>query len=582
MPSNPNSISVRYLLSLLLTTLTPTTHASELLVKISGINKELTANVESYLSIYALHEQPTPNPGRLRYLHRKAGQEIRKALEPFGYYRPQIDATLEQVDNQWQAHYRIDPADPIRIHNSEIALAGDGKDDPALQQLIPTQGFNPGDRLDHRRYERLKATLQSFAAENGYYDGRWQQQQILIDLENYQADIELIYNSGARYHFGALIINQTAISTELLERYPEFETGAVFKTRELLDLQASLSNSGYFSRVEVRPLWNQADDLQVPIQVQLEPNKQTQYQLGAGYGTDTGARGTVGFNRRWLNSQGHRFHSQLQLANEYSEFTNEYVIPGFQPQTDLYKLQLDLKKEDSSTVDSETILLGGSRQQQLQHWSQTTGLSWEHERFVFDAEPTQTRNLIPYIRWSRIATDNPLDVDQGYRASLTLQGAAEKLFSDTQFLQALLSIKGVYSLSDNFRLLARGDLGATAIDDFNQLPATHRFYAGGDQSVRGYDYKSLGPQDSEGNVIGGTGLIVISTEIDYRIKPDWRLALFVDKGDAANSFEEGLNTGVGAGLRWQSPFGPIRLDVAKALNLDGTPWRIHFTLGPDL
>ncbi|MEH6650995.1 MAG: autotransporter assembly complex family protein [Motiliproteus sp.] len=582
MLSRPNTTLVRCLLSLLLAFPALAVQASELFVEISGIDDELTENVESYLSIQDLHDQPAPNPGRLRYLHRKAEQEIRKALEPFGYYRPNIEATLEQVDSNWHAHYRIDPADPIRLRHCNIALIGEGKDDPDLQQLIPQQGFNPGDRLDHRRYEQLKAILQSFAAENGYHDGRWQQQQILIDLENYTADIELTYNTGARYHYGDLIIDQAPINDELLARYPEFKIGDVFKTRELLELQAGLSNSGYFNRVEVQPLWDQTEELQVPIRVKLEPNKRTQYQLGGGYGTDTGLRGTVGFNRRWINPQGHRFHSQLQVSSKNREFINEYVIPGQQPQTEQYKLGFDFKEERTDSVDSQTLLFGVAREQQFEHLSQTTGVSWEQERFVIDDTLTKTRNLIPQIRWSRIATDNPLDVDQGYRASLTLLGASEILFSDAQFIQALLSIKGVHSLNENFRLLARGELGATAIDDFDTLPATHRFYAGGDQSVRGYDYKSLGPQDSNGNVKGGSGLVVVSTEIDYRIKPDWRLALFVDKGDAVNSFEGGLNTGVGAGVRWQSPFGPIRLDLAKALNIEGHPWRIHFTLGPDL
>lgn len=582
MLSGSNSTLIRCLLRLLLACVTPATQAAELFVEISGVEDELADNVESYLSIQTLHDQPVPNPGRLRYLHRKADQEIRKALEPFGYYRPKIEATLEQVDGDWQAHYRIDPADPIRIRYSQIALIGEGKDDPDLQQMISQQRLNPGDRLDHQRYKRLKATLQFFAAENGYNDGRWQQQQILIDLENYTADIELTYNTGARYHFGTLIIDPAPINAELLQRYPEFKSGDVFKTRELLNLQSSLSNSGYFSRVEVQPLWEQSEELEVPIRVKLEPNKQTQYQLGAGFGTDTGPRGTVGFNRRWLNSAGHRFHSQLQVSSTNQEFINDYVIPGQQPQNDLYKLRFDITKEDSDTVDSETLLFGASRQQQFKNYDRNIGVTWEYERFVIDTGPTDTRNVIPYIRWSRIATENPLDVDQGYRASLTLNGATEKLFSDTQFLQVLLSIKGVYSLGDNFRFLARGDVGATAIEDFNTLPATHRFYAGGDQSVRGYNYKSLGPKDSNGDVEGGTGLLVFSTEVDYRIKPNWRLALFVDKGDAVNSFQEALNTGVGAGVRWQSPFGPIRLDLAKALDIEDKPWRIHFTLGPDL
>ena len=557
--------------------------AQTLEVEIQGLDNPLLNNVQTLLSIQQLKGQPINNPGRIEYLHGKAEAEIRQALEPFGYYRPQIITQLTEQESGWFALYQVDPADKITIHHSHITLIGSGRNDPKLTKPLENTGLEIGQPLNHPNYQSLKASLLSIASENGYYDGRWQSAQISIDLERYQAQVELVFDTGAHYQFGQIRLAQTPINDELLLRYPEFAPGQPLQTRKLLELQASLNDSDYFSRVEVRPLWQQAEGLQVPIAVDLEPNKRTQYRIGAGFGTDTGPRGTLGFNRRWLNPQGHRFVSQLLVSSKRSDFTNDYIIPGRRPQTDQYSLTLDVKNEHSKTVDSNTVSFGASRQNKLsQRWRQTMGINWEREEFGFAPNRNRVENLIPHIGWSRLHTENPLDVERGYRASLTLQGASRALLSETNFAQILVSTKAVWSLNTNIRLLSRADFGATQVKDFSKLPSSHRFFAGGDHSIRGYDYRTLGPRDASGRVVGGTGLIVISGELDYRILPNWRLATFTDHGNAVNSASTPLKTGIGIGLRWQSPFGPVRLEVAQARDLPERPWRIHFTLGPDL
>ncbi|HXV14772.1 MAG TPA: BamA/TamA family outer membrane protein, partial [Candidatus Krumholzibacteria bacterium] len=116
---------------------------------------------------------------------------------------------------------------------------------------------------------------------------------------------------------------------------------------------------------------------------------------------------------------------------------------------------------------------------------------------------------------------------------------------------------------------------------FRELPPTIRFFAGGDNSVRGYDYQSLGPLDDAGYVIGGRLLLTTSAEIQVPIKGKFGLAGFYDAGNAfAHAGEGTMEQGVGSGLRWQSPVGPIRLDLAYAIHHDS--WQVHFTMGPDL
>src|SRR5690606_9543527 len=119
----------------------------------------------------------------------------------------------------------------------------------------------------------------------------------------------------------------------------------------------------------------------------------------------------------------------------------------------------------------------------------------------------------------------------------------------------------------------------TRIDEFSELPASLRFFAGGDQSVRGYRYNSLGPTDASGEVIGGRKLLVGSLEYEHRIRGGWSAAVFYDAGNALEDYGDSLARGAGFGVRWLSPIGQVRIDLASALSEDGNPWRLHLNIG---
>jgi translocation and assembly module TamA len=131
-------------------------------------------------------------------------------------------------------------------------------------------------------------------------------------------------------------------------------------------------------------------------------------------------------------------------------------------------------------------------------------------------------------------------------------------------------------------LITRLDIGRTGIDDFTQLPASLRFFAGGDQSVRGYSYNTLGPTDAQGAVVGGPHLLVGSVEYEHALASKWSAAVFFDQGNALNDFRDPLKKGAGVGVRWRTPIGQIRVDVAAALSEPGRPRRFHISIGPDL
>ncbi|WP_324768116.1 autotransporter assembly complex family protein [Pokkaliibacter plantistimulans] len=556
--------------------------APSLKVKIEGVKGELADNVEAYLGIEKLTKGTLPGPARIRYLHRQAELQIAQALAPFGYYRPHIESNLEQQGDNWIAHYVIDPGTAVPYGKINVQISGPGEKDRVLQGVIRDSGLKSGKPLRHADYEALKSKLQSQAADRGYYDAHFTTQTLAIDMADYQANIDLILDTGPRYRIGAVRFADAPVRKSLLERYVTFERGDYVSTRRLLDLQSSLVDSEYFSRVEVQPQWDEAQGDEVPVDVVLEPNKRTRYRFGVGYGTDTGARMRFDQTRRWINDRGHRFNTSILLSQVNNDLVLNYIIPGKHPQTDQYTFRTQYSTENSDTTDSTTLAVGSSWQKKLDNgWQRIMSLDLEQEDYTVDDEEYSSLFLIPSSTWSVTRSRNPLRAAEGYRLSFALRGAAESVLSDTNFVQAEASGKYVTTLTPRTRLLTRADLGATWAGDFDQIPTSHRFYAGGDNSIRGYGYKELGPTNSSGSVIGGKYLVVGSVEADYQFKEDWRVAAFVDTGNAFNDYRESMVTGAGFGLRWQSPVGPVRIDLAKPLN-DERSFRIHFTLGPDL
>ncbi|MEH6825697.1 MAG: autotransporter assembly complex family protein [Motiliproteus sp.] len=551
-------------------------------VSIDGVNSQQEQNIRGLLSIQPLHDKAVTNPTRLRYLHHKATVEITKALQPFGFYRPRVVSTLSLEDQDWRAHYQVTLGPPLPIANLDIQLQGDAVQDDAFARLLADSGLRRGAPLVHSDYEALKQQLRSLAAERGYYQGAFSMHRVEVDLSRYQANVVLHFDSGRRFYVGELRFTPGPLANEFLNRYVPFKRGDPVQSSALIDLQTTLIDTDFFQRVEVRPLWDQAEDTDVPIDINLEPHLRTQYKLGLGYGTDTGARAKLGMTKRWVNSRGHQLKTQLLVSEIRRSLDAQYSIPGENPRLQHYALRLGLSEELSDSIDARNQSLGISRQSQSGRWERLLALDWEQETFTFGADTQTTEFLIPELSLTKLSTKNRLNVRDGYLYALQLRGASNSVLSDIDFVQAQIRAKWVHSFTPALRFLGRLDGGVTLADQFDKVPATLRFFAGGDNSVRGYDYQSLGPKNAQGVIIGGPLLLTVSAEIDYRIKPQWGVAAFIDSGNAFEDVDIRLHTGIGVGLRWFSVIGPIRLDLAFPRDDEKNSFRLHFSLGPDL
>lgn len=551
-------------------------------VNVTGVDGRMRDNVLALLQIARLNDDQDLADYRIRYLHRQAPADIKKALRPFGYYRVDVDPQLEASDDNWSATYKVTLNTPVTIEQARWDIQGDASDDDVFQSIIQHSNLAQGNRFVHSDYEQVKSRLLSLASQRGYHDAKLIKHNVVIDIAANTANIDVLFDSGRRYQYGDVIFEQQILEPDLLQRFVPFQKGDHYNNSELSELQIALGDSGYFSRVQVTPRWEEANNGYVPITVSSEPNFRNQYQYGVGYGTDTGPRVSASLNRRWVNDKGHQLRGTTQLSQIESRVGATYIIPGKKPQSDYYQIRAEASDKDNEGQSNRLYRVGASNVVAHGKWRHEYGINWQRDDFEIGETQGTSQFLIPQTSWNFMTADGQLNIHSGFRFDATLKAATDSLLSDADMASLQLGFKAVIPIVDRVRILLRSDVGATYIQDFEQLPPSLRFFAGGDNSVRGYAYEQLGPEDSSGTVIGGRYLAVASAEVDYEFKDNWRVALFTDIGNAMIEPNEKLKQSIGIGIRWISPIGSIRLDLAQAIDEPDTPWRLHFTLGPDL
>ncbi len=583
--SRINSIIFRYILLIipLFVCAAPVYAQVDVAIKINGVNDEIATNIRLFLSLEQQKGHTLFAESRVQLLYDKSINEIKNALQPYGYYRPKIDNALKKIsDQKWEAVYTIDPGPALAIANSTITLQGEIKTDPVFLDLLKNTPLHEGDKFTHIQYEKFKAKLTEIAAERGYFKAEFSTHRVEIDLKKYTASIFLEYNGGIRYKFGDVVTEQNVLKPDLFDRYIPFKKGDPYSLSMLIELKQALNDSDYFQIVDVSPGKPQDASTEVPVNVSLTPRKRHRYLFGLGYGTDTGARTKIGWTIPRVNDSGHRFSSEIRVSEVGYSVSTTYSVPVLNPQTDKMIYSAGIIDETTDTSESTIRTIGAALNRNRGAWRESLAINYQQEEYVVANDRGDSVLLIPGASWSRIwGHDNIYTLD-GLRFDISARGASQSIISDTDFFQAQSGIKVISSAGDNNRLIARGRFGSTVTDEFHQLPTSVRFFAGGSQSVRGYSYQSLGPVDSSGKVVGGRHLMVGSIEFERRLDEKWSWAIFYDAGNAIDNLSDKLERGAGFGIRWQSPIGPIRFDVASAVSRDGNPWRLHINIGPDL
>ncbi len=556
-----------------------------LTVTVLGLEGDEHKNVMASIKIALQQNNPQLTLRHIRRLHKATPEQIIKALAPLGYYSVEIkDSSLTKDENRWHAVYEVAQGPPVLINKIDIEVIGSGKNEEFLQNLEKTFPLHEGGRLNDTRYEKGKKKILATALGSGYIKAGFTTSKILVHRQEQQADIQLVLDTGPLFFFGKTFSDQDIIKPDMFQRYLPYKPGDVYSLKALNQFQTDLYATGYFSRVFIDPqyLESDTDELEIPVHVELQSEKKNRYSFGGGYGTDTGARGNIGWKNKIINQNGHKPEFNIQWAENGSRAHAGYEIPVFDLRYDSIHLSTLFFDETWDDTWIKQLSISGSINHNAPKRQYGTGLEYLHENYTVGVTSGSANLLIPSVYFTLIMTEDRVKTKHGLRLSASLKGGSSEVLSNTNFLQARANGKIILTPWPAWRLIGRAAIGATMMESIDELPPSLRFYAGGDQSVRGYGYKRLGPEDASGKVIGGQYLTEASIEFERRINKTWSVAAFYDLGNAYDDIDADFQSGAGLGVRMNLPFGQVRLDVATALSDADYPVRIHLTIGADL
>jgi len=615
--------------------------AQSVVTEVTGIDGEMRANVQASLSLEQAEDLEQVSVWRLRQMANAAREEVRQALEPFGFYSGNVSVRLSEPESQglpWRAEVQIEPGEPVVVNAVDLSISEPAGTLEAFEQWRKRWPLPAGSVLRHSPYEQALSEVEALAEAHGFFDARFARRAIRVDPDRSSASIEVDYNAGARYTIGRIDYGDSGFNDDLMRAQTVVEPGSAYRSSEIDRQREVLVRTGYFEQVIVQQNRN-PESRTVDLTYELTRRPANTYRVLAGFGTDTGARMQLGWTRHYLSDRGDRLDTRFGAQQTDSEFifrTNYQHPFGNQPGNFLtgevlLKRERDrFRFEDIDRIEAVFGPFGGNRDQaQL-----SLGRLRERPLFAHPFEPLVERLFVTVLNerfdafsqsslsdeQSTLIGANPellpfLDTDtntvavggewtlwqlvgegfdvEGLYAEARILGSLDSLGSDTSFLQGYLNGRWHWRFLPKHKLLVRGEFGYTAADT-----TTLNLGIPGDPRMLELDITELpelfrfqagGDRSVRGygyealstNRNGANHTLVGSVEYEWNFAGDFAAAAFYDIGNAFNDFADpNLKQGAGLGLRWYTLIGPVQLDVARALDDDS--FRIHFTIGTKL
>lgn len=550
-----------------------------------GIEDDVLKNVREMLVLpYGLVQEGKADRLWLERFARQADEKVLTAMEPFGYYNARVTTTIEEAGaDAYRLRVSVIPGEPVRVSEVTLSLNGPGAEEEPLNKEAASFPLKKGGVLLQQGYEEAKGRLLFQAQELGYLDADYTVHEIRIAKSTSTADIRLEMETGHRYFFnGVRIEGASDYPDAFVRRFLAFKPGEPFSYARIGETQLNFTNSERFREVNITPEKAESRDYRVPVLVQLTPAPRQILRFGIGYGTDTGARFNVRYRDLNMLHRGHEFYSNLYLAERLQGMAAGYILPDAVDIRSSTVLQLNLQREDVSTYTSRLIALELARNQGFgKRELGTAYIRLQQEEYTIGTQDSSARLVLPGLRLTGDHYDNPARPARGCRYLLELRGTNQWLGSDTELLQIISGGSFLLPLPWRLSLQTRAKAGITLFSDpLSSLPPSLRFFAGGDQSVRGYAYQSLGPTDATGQVVGGKHLLSGSVELYRALFTDWSVSAFYDAGNAFDSFTQvRLYEGAGVGVHYYTPVGALNLSVARQIGVEDPGFHLHFTVG---
>jgi len=528
-----------------------------------------------YVSVFNRpKEKITPSEARLlRFSVRK---EIGDILATEGYFSPTISFETVTEKDSAKVKIKLDLGAPTKISSAQIRFIGSAVTPELQSKIRQSWGLPVNAVFRDDDWTRAKSHALESLTERSYPAAKIANSEAVV--QDLQADLAIDLDSGPIFYMGQLHVQGLSLYKPwLLERYHPPKPGDVYDRQKLLNFQRELQNSPYFSSVTVSVDPDPAVAAAVPVEVLLTERNEYDVGLGAGYSSNTRARGEVSFRDRNFYDAAYDLRSVIRIEQlRQVGYTDVYLPPRRSGYLDSFGVLFD--RSDISGLLTATTSFGAKRVITEGALERRIGLSFVYEdSTVNGGDQVLAKALVGSLGWTWRRVNNTFDPRQGSILQIDVSGATKALLSDQNFVRLYGKYQYWIPIGARDVIILRTEAGYVASPSSDGIPEDYLFRAGGSGSVRGYSYQSLGVKQDNG-VVGGRILSTATAEYVHWLKENWGVAAFVDVGDAADKVSAlDLKQGFGLGGRYKTPAGPIAIDLAYGRQVKR--FRLDFSIG---
>jgi translocation and assembly module TamA len=538
--------------------------------------------LEDNLDIVRWSKRTDVSAEQLEQLMHTAPDQVRGILATEGYFSAHVRTSLDQQKEMRAVRLAIEPGEPTRVASIALSIVGDATKSPEgpvrIERAKRAFRISPGDVFRQADWNAAKERVVRSLARRVYATARVDSSKAQIDPAARTAALELTVDSGPPVTLGPVRVSG-------LRRYPEklvlnlnpIVPGTPYDEDELLKYQRRLLATGYFASAIVNATPERTAPHNVPVDVLAVESAAKRVELGVGFSTDRGPRAQIDYSDRNLLDRAWRFSSNLYVDRLSQQVTGGIEWPrresGWR-----YGLEGQFKNEDIQGQRITNWSVTGAHTYTVEEYESAQSLQFLTERQQLQDGTRDDRDAL-FINqaWMWNNLDDLVNPRKGYVARLQVGGATQGLLSTKDFARIYAKINYLYPLGRQWSIGLRAEGGIVVADSRAGIPSPYVFRTGGDTTVRGYPFESLGVSEGDA-VVGGRYMAVGSVELTRWITREWGAAVFYDVGNAFDDRHEfDPVAGYGAGVRWRSPIGSLALDLAYGEEI--SEWRVHFNAG---
>ena len=552
--------------------------------------RSLRELLNTHLDLMRYRERADINADQLKFMVETAAEQVGDLAATEGYFSPKSEIKLDNQAEPPVVRITVTAGPRTEVARADVQVSGPARAQSPQQVARVVDGWRLKPRAPFRQEDWAAAKDEGLRVlqERRYAAAAIASSNAAIHADQNEAELAIDYQSGPPFTLGELRISGTS-------RYPEriirnvnpLQPGEDYDAARLLALQRAVQRTPYFSNIVVDIDKDPAHAALAPVDVKVTEYPTQRIRSGVGYATDTGARVEGRYSHNNVFDRAWVFDSQVRVEQQRQTGTIDLAMP---PDSTAYvnSVHASVERTTLEGVELRSRRAGVRRARSTDSDDYTYSVEYYRDQLeqisgaalpadILTEPGSHQALVVGYARTHR-KVDDPLFPRSGYIASVEAGVALKGLLTDQTFFRTYGKLRRYWPVGARDLVLLRGELGAViSKGDNSSVPASLLFRAGGTESVRGYNFQSIG------NVRGGTVyptryLATAGLEYQRWVTASWGAAVFYDVGTATDSWsDKQFFQGVGVGARWRSPVGPVNVDFAYGIrNKEFNP---HLSLG---